>query len=103
MKAPIKELKELQKLVEQAREAISTGKLDAAEETLRKAFTIDDRHIPAVEMMAALFEARGKNHQAEQWRARVKAIRLENWERQVEAEARGRHEVMGEVVRHEIP
>ena len=103
MKAPIKELNELRKLVEEAREAISIGKLDAAEDSLRKAFAIDDRHIPAVEMMAALYEARGQTTQADQWRARAKAVRMENWERQVEAEARGRHEMMGEVVRHEIP
>ena len=103
MKAPIKELEILKKLSEEARIHISSSRHHEAEDCLRQALAIDDRFIPALELMAALYESRGDEAKGETWRKRVKAVRLEQWERQVEAEARGRHEMMGEAVRHEIP
>ena len=82
---------------------MTSGAFEKAEEKIRSAFSKDQKFIPAYELMAVLCEKRDQPGDAAQWRARAKSVQTETWERQVEAEARGRHEVLGEAVRHEIP
>jgi len=102
MDAP-KDLKRLNELKESARALMGKRQLDEAEAALREAMEIDEHDPQPLNLMAELLQARGDEKQALQYLARAKQIRQRNWEREVEADARGHHEVMGQRYRHEIP
>ncbi len=103
MKSPRKDLERIKTLHELARVAIAEKRFQAAEEALNEALTLDENHAPSYELMGELLEAQEKPQQAETWRERGRETRKQAWQRQVEAEARGQHEMLGEPGRHEIP
>jgi uncharacterized protein HemY len=103
MEAPVKELKAVEMALETGRQAIAKGEWSKAEEAVRQAIALDEHQAPSYELMAALFEAQGREPEATEWREKAKLVRRQVWQRQVEAEARGHHEMLGEPSRHEIP
>ncbi len=103
MQAPIKELEAIKGLLETARRHLEEGDWDAAEKAVRDALALDENHVPTCAAMTDVFEARGNPAEAGQWRAKAEQVRLRAWQRQVEAEARGHHDMLGEPSRKEIP
>ena len=103
MKAPIKDLETVKRLLEEAREKMAAEAWEEAEKAAREALALDEHHAPAYDLMGEIFEAREMGEEAEQWREKAKLVRRQAWQRQVEAEARGHHEMLGAPGRHEIP
>ncbi len=103
MDVPIKELKAIEQWLEAGRQDIAGGRWEKAEAAIREALALDENHPGTYDLMATLFEAQGNEPMAAQWRERARQVRKDAWTRQVEAEARGHHEMLGEPGRHEIP
>lgn len=103
MEAPTRALKAIQEWMDTGRKEIAGGRWDKAEAAIRQALELDEHNAACFDLMATLFEAQGKEPQAAEWREKAKHVRRDAWQRQVEAEARGHHEMLGGPSRHEIP
>jgi hypothetical protein len=103
MDAPVKELREIETLLGRARTEIATQKWDMSEKTLGEVLKRDMHNADAHDLMAEIAHGRKDIAGEQRWRASANAIRKSAWQRQVEAEVRGHHEVFGEPGRHEIP
>ncbi len=101
MDAPVKELARINALLEQARTALEDGRADATLDDARHVLALDPKNIKAYRLMGDAYEALGKPQDAERMRAQEKVIKRDAWQRQVEAEVREQHEMMGEAIRHE--
>ena len=77
-----------------AENARAQGRLSEAETLLREAMVIDPKHPGTHQKLAEVVAALGREAEAHQLHKMAEALRKEAWQRQVEAEIRGRHEVM---------
>lgn len=100
MTSASQELERLQMLQAQAREHLAAGRLDEAEQALVEAQALEENNVRTLTLQAELAEALGDTAGAEALRARAAAERKAAWQRDVEAEIRGKHEMMGEPTRH---
>lgn len=96
------DLEQLKGLWATARRHLEAGRPEEAEEAAREALRLEENAPKTLDLLADVVEARGRTEEAEQLRARAKALRKEAWARQVEAELRGGHETLGEAIRHEL-
>lgn len=103
MDAPVKELAKVAELIGEARAAIGGQQWERAEKALKEALALDENNHKICDLLAETSRGREEPEQAETWRKRAEETRKKAWQRQVEAEARGHHEVLGEPGRHEIP
>lgn len=103
MESPIREMERKKTLLEQARRWTAQRCWGDAEAALREAVALDPHHPDSYDLMAELLEARGDAERALDWRDKARFVRKQAWQRAVEAEARGTHEVLGTPRRHEIP
>jgi len=101
MDAPIKELERLRALQRLGRERLEAGlpleALAAAEEALG----LEAANLPALALKADALERLQRAEEAAGLRERIRLLRRESWQREVEAELRGRHDLLGEAIRHE--
>lgn len=103
MHTPQQILAEVEALLQEAQARSAGQEWDAAKQAIEAALKLDENNPPACDAMAECLEAGGGTGQAEAWRKRAKLIRKQAWQRQVEAEARGHHDLLGEPSRHENP
>lgn len=103
MDAPVKELEALRTLLEQAGRLLDEAQWTHAQHLLEQAVAIDEKDPRACELMARACAGLNRAEEAETHRNRARALRRAAWQAQVEAEARGKHELLGEKVRREIP
>lgn len=103
MKIPAEDWKAVKEFVERGRGYIAEEKWVEAEKAARDALALDENHAPTFDLIADIFEGMGKGRDAEEWRAKGVLVRKQAWQRQVEAEARGHHDLLGEPGRKEIP
>jgi Tfp pilus assembly protein PilF len=103
MDSPKNILRKVSTLLDSARERIAAEEWDAAQAELEAALKLDEHNAAIYDAMADLFEAKGGAGKSAQWREKAQLQRKQAWQRQVEAEARGHHDLLGEPGRHEIP
>ena len=103
MDSPQKTLAEIAALHDRAREAIAEKQFVEGQDALAQALSLDENHAPSYDLMAELFEAQENAEEARTWHDKARAVRRQAWQRQVEAEARGHHDMLGKPGRHEIP
>lgn len=103
MKTPNKELNAVKAFLQTAQRKIAEGAWEEAEKAAREALRLDENHAAPYLVMGEVLEAQGKAAEAGEWRDKAERVRKEAWQKQVEAEARGHHEVLGTPGRHEIP
>ncbi|MDH4121463.1 MAG: tetratricopeptide repeat protein [Deltaproteobacteria bacterium] len=103
MDVPVKELEQINGWMEQARTLESQKKWNEAREVLEKVLAIDPRNDKAFEHLGRVYDGLGDAQKGASFHARAKSLREEKWEREVEAEMRSHHEVIGEPNRREIP
>ena len=101
MESPAKILEQISVLLEEAREMMASGQHDQAREKALEAIALDPRHLKSHRVLVTVLESAGLEKEAEAARGVMEDIRKENWKRQVEAEIRSRHEMLGEAIRHE--
>jgi Tfp pilus assembly protein PilF len=101
MDAPVKELERLQALQKQAHERLEAGQLDEALASVEEALAIEAKNLRSLALKADVLERKGQAEEAGRLRLIAKQLKREAWERQVEAELRGKHDLMGEAIRHE--
>ena len=96
-----KDIERIDGLMAEAAEAMEGQRWNEAKSALEQALAIDPLQPKPYDLLADVCEGLGDSSQAERHRSRAKSIRQEQWQRQVEAEARGGHEVLGKPSRHE--
>lgn len=101
MDAPVKELEQLKSLQSAAKTHLDESALDQAQTCLEQAQSIEPGNPRTLELMSRLAEGRGDAQGAERLKEKAATLRKEAWQRQVEAEIRGKHELMGEAIRKE--
>ena len=100
MDTPTLDLERITTLLRQAREALGDGRLADAEAAAHQAAALDPKNPRAEDILSEVYRARGEEESARRHDDAAKRLRQEAWQREVEAEARGQHEWMGEAVRH---
>ena len=103
MTSPGKDVEKIKALLEQGQKDIDGEQWQVAEKAAKEAIALDENQPKSYDLMAKALEGQGKTEDAATWRDKAKLIRREAWQRQVEAEARGGHEVLGDPGRREIP
>jgi len=103
MDSPRKDLEAYRARLVEARLAIEASRWAEAKPLLVAAIAIDPLEPAAYELLAKVMDGLHDPDEAEALRRRAKIIRQEKWQREVEAEVRGRHELIGGPARHEIP
>ena len=97
------EFHHLEDLLHDAHAHLDAQRWEAAATLLREAIALDPLAAKPLELMAQAQEGLGLAVEAEKSRKLARATREEQWKRSVEAELRGRHELVGSVVKHELP
>ncbi|MBI3992418.1 MAG: hypothetical protein HY342_04025 [Candidatus Lambdaproteobacteria bacterium] len=97
------EFHHLEQLLRDARAHLDAQRWAAAAALLREAMTLDPLAEKPPELMAQAQEGLGHTVEAQKYHKLAKANRDEQWKRKVEAEIRSRHELVGGVVKHELP
>ena len=103
MDAPLKDLDRIKVLLQAAQEALQAGRHTEAAQSAREALELDPLNPRPAELLAEIHRAAGKPELAAQDADLAKYLREQAWKRQVEAEARGHHDLIGEASRHELP
>lgn len=103
MDSPKKEIAERDELLERARGLLGEKRLSEAGELVKRALAIDENHPQSCLLMADILAEGGGIEESSLWRCKAADLRKRAWQRKVEAEARGHHELLGEAGRHEIP
>ena len=103
MNSPMQVLQHVGALLKDAHGHIAAKQWDTARTAIEAALKLDENNASAYEAMAELSEAQGDAGKCAQWRDKSQLARKQAWQRQVEAEARGHHDLLGETSRHEIP
>ena len=101
MDAPVKELGRVEELLTQGRTLLEAGRFAEAIAAADEALGIEPTYLRILTLKADASERLGDQDTAERLRMQVRQIRREAWQRQVEAEIRGHHDMMGEAIRHE--
>ena len=99
----VKDMEAISDLIEESRSLIDNENWEAAAAILEKVVELDPNQPKSYDLLADTWEKLGQAQKAQSSRSHAKAIREERWKREVEAEARGQHEMMGKASRHEIP
>lgn len=100
MDTPIKELQQMQTLQLQARELLEAGRPAEALAAAEAALAIEETNLRSLGLKADALEQLGQDEPAVQLRALIRQLKREAWQREVEAEIRGHHDLMGEAIRH---
>jgi len=103
MDTPLKELEAFRRHLESAQRAADEGRWNDAKGALEQAAAIDPLHPKPLEALADVMAHLHDPDLADSLRQRAKTLRQEQWQRQVEAEIRGQHELTGNAARREIP
>ena len=103
MESPKQIVEQIAGFLEESRASTAKEEWQGAQAAVEQALLLDENHAPSYDAMADVFDAMGQADKAAQWRDKSKLVRKQAWQRQVEAEARGHHELLGEPGRHEIP
>lgn len=101
MDAPTKELQRLLALQRESRAELEAGRPAAALALAEDALALEADNVRSLALKADALEALGRSEEALQLRAVVKQRKRESWQREVEAEIRGHHDLLGEAIRHE--
>lgn len=101
MKAPVKELQQMQQLQQQARQHLEAGHAAEALGAVQAALALEETNLRSLTLKVEALEALGRTDEAGKLRTLVRQLRREAWQRDVEAEIRGHHDLMGEAIRHE--
>jgi len=101
MDAPIKELERMQELLGLGRERLEAGHLPEALAAVEEALALEPGNLRSLTLKAEVLERMEQPAEAAALRERIRLLRREAWQREVEAEARGRHDLLGEAIRHE--
>ncbi len=96
MDSPGKDLERFDRLLAEAAEAMEGQRWNEAQTALEQALAIDPLQPKPYDLLAATCDGLHDGDQAERYRSRAKAIRQEQWQRQVEADVRGGHEILGD-------
>lgn len=103
MKSPVKDMEAIRALIDESRALSDNENWKAAAAVLEKVVEVDPNQPKSHDLLADAWEKLGEVQKAQSARSHAKAIREERWKREVEAEARGQHEMLGKPSRHEIP
>ena len=103
MDSPRQIVEQTKALLEEGRGRIAAQDWEAARLAIEAALKLDENSPSTYEAMADLFGAMGEPDKCDEWREKAQLVRKQAWQRQVEAEARGHHDLLGEPIRHEIP
>ena len=103
MKSLVTDMEAIRALIGKSRALIDDENWEAAAAVLEKAVRLDPNRPKSHELLADAWEKLGKLQKAQSSRSRAKMIRDEQWKSEVEAQARGQHEMLGKASRHEIP
>lgn len=87
----------------QARQDIEERRWAEAQAALEAAMQIDPLEPKPYELLATVMDGLHDPDEADALRLRAKTLRQEKWQREVEAEVRGQHDLIGGPARHEIP
>lgn len=101
MDAPVKELQQMTQLQTQARKMLDAGRAAEALTAADAALALEPKNLRSLTLKAEALERLGETAPAEQLRLLIKQLKREAWQREVEAEIRGHHDLMGEAIRHE--
>lgn len=101
MDAPVRELHRMDELHRQGRELLATGRPQEAAAAAEEALALESDNVRSLTLQADAWEALGQREDAEALRLRIRLLRREAWQREVEAEIRGHHDLLGEAIRHE--
>ena len=101
MDSAVSDLKRIEALLEQARAGLTAGDPGAALAATEQALAIDPRHLPALALRIRALEGAGQLEEAHRQSLHLKQLKREAWQREVEAELRGKHDVLGKATRHE--
>ena len=101
MDAPGKELRRIEELLLRGRALLDAGRYLEAVSAADEALDIEPTYLRILGLKADALEHLGDKDAAERLRMQIRQIRREAWQRQVEAEVRGRHDLLGEAIRHE--
>ena len=97
------QLAHVETLIHETRLQLDAGHWEEAAGLSAQAVELDPENALPYQLLAESHERMGHEAEAAKYRDVAKAKREAQWKRNVEAEIRGRHELMGGVVRHEIP
>lgn len=103
MDSPRQDLETFRKRMDEAQAAAAAGLWADARRALEQAIALDPLQPKPLEALADVMRNLHDPDRAEELRQRAKTLRQEQWQRQVEAEIRGQHELIGSAARHEIP
>ena len=101
MDAPVRELQRMDDLHRQGRERLAAGRPQDAIAAAEEALTLEPDNVRSLTLKADALEALGRDADLEALRQRIRLLRREAWQRAVEAELRGHHDLLGEAIRHE--
>lgn len=90
-----KVIEEMKALREESGQLLEAGKVEEALSKVEEALALEENNQKSLTLKAAILEKQGDSNAAETLRARVALIKKEAWQKKVEAEARGQHEVVG--------
>ena len=90
-----KVIEKMKALREESSQLLAAGQMDDALIKVEEALAMEENNQNSLTLKADILEKKGDSKEAETLRARVKLIKKEVWQKKVEAEARGQHEVMG--------
>jgi len=103
MDSTTKDLEQFRERVAAAQACLERQEWEDARRALDAAIAIDPLQPKPFDLMADVLSHLNRGEQSEAFRTRAKLLRQEQWKRQVEAEIRGQHELIGAPARHEIP
>ena len=103
MDSTAKELREFRDMLGSAQTCLERQDWEGARRALDSAIDIDPLQPKPFDLMADVLSHLNRGEESQAFRTRAKLLRQEQWKRQVEAEVRGQHELIGGPARHEIP
>lgn len=101
--SPSAELGDIKVKIDASRQLLEGREWSGAIALLQEIIKSDPVNPTPYDLLARAFEGAGQNEQAADVRAQAKSIRDEQWKRTVEAEIRGRHELVGNAVKRDLP
>lgn len=90
-----KVIAQMKALREESSQFLAEGKVDEALEKVEEALALEENNQKSLTLKADILEKKGDPKEAKTLREQVKLIKKEAWQKKVEAEARGQHEVIG--------
>ncbi|MCZ6748676.1 MAG: hypothetical protein O7D96_05240 [SAR324 cluster bacterium] len=96
MDSPVKDIERIDRLMAEAAETMEGQRWDEAQTALEQVRAIDPLQPKTYDLLADVCDGLNDPGQAGRHRSRAKAIRQEQWQRQVEADVRGGHEILGD-------